>query len=144
MSMNRSLVLASVLVACLSACSVRAECGGVPGTYSSESESEWDVRLTLRADGTGDLVREDWIAGKERRTTSRRALNWTCDDRTVEVRYDGVVEHLSFSPELSLEVMGFPEAHAPGLIRVGEKPAESLLWGTYFWNMEKVSGKGPK
>lgn len=116
----------------------------MPGAYSSESESEWNVRLTLRPDGTGELVREDWIAGEEKKKSSRKALSWTCDDPTVEIRYDGVVDYLSFSPELSLEVMGFPEAHAPGLIRVGEKPDESLLWGTYFWNMEKVSGEGPK
>jgi hypothetical protein len=143
--MIRSLVvLGTIVVTCLAACELRAECKGVPGTYSSESESEWDVRLTLRPDGTGEVLREDWVAGESRRNASRKSLSWTCDDPAIQIRYDGVVDHLSFRSDLSLEVMGFPKAQAPGLTRVGEKSAKSLLWGMHFWNMDKVTGEGPK
>jgi hypothetical protein len=103
------------------------------GTYRSESEAEWDVRIVLDRDGRGSILREDWVAGEDEVRREQVSMQWSCTGSRVRLTYRGMSDVLTFAPELSLSVMGLPNESAPGLVRQEPRPDNSLLWGTHFW-----------
>lgn len=119
----------------------------IPGTYTSVSEAEWEVIIEIEPNGSGFVQRSDWIAGRDPEGIERAAASWRCvGPRELEISYRGGRERLRFDALLSMAEFGYESESAPGLTRVGPRPADSILAGTHFWEREAVRrvAQGPR
>ena len=100
----------------------------LPGVYRTVSESESNLELTLREDGTALLAGVD---------AELRRGTWEARPPRVSVRFDGRAELLLYQPELSFRDFGCPGS-GPGLRAVGAKD-DGLLSGAVLWRAEALA-----
>ena len=110
----------------------------VAGYYRSVSESEWNLEVRLRADGTAEVLWEAWTAGHyDERTNTRYRGSWVLSGSSVELRYHGLCETLRFDPALSFSEFGAKGA-APGLHGEHSSVSQNLFIGVSLWSVEQL------
>lgn len=120
----------------------------VTGVYRSYSESEFEITVSLKPDGSARVSLENWIAG-ERRFSVEDVRNgtWKILDGKIELTYTDkddsrVVDYLTFNPALSRKDMG-EEGTSSGIETVEPFDNKSLVGKLRLWREAKNSLNAP-
>jgi len=116
----------------------------VEGSYSTVSESEWNIILTLKKGGAAEIRVESWAPGDyNSRSTVKTEGRWRLEENSISVEYNGIKDRLLFEPQLSLSVLGYKGA-AAGLIQRGPFAKDSILRDYPLWKLPHpfTLGKG--
>jgi len=116
----------------------------VEGSYSTVSESEWNIILTLKKGGAAEIRVESWAPGDyNARSTVKTEGRWRLDENIITVEYNGIKDRLIFEPQLSLSVLGYKGGVA-GLIQRGPFAKNSILRDHPLWKLPHpfAQGKG--
>lgn len=109
--------------------------GSLEGSYSTISESEWNILLTLKEGGPAEIGVESWAPGEyETRNTHKTEGRWRSSGNAIVLEYDGIIDRLVFDPELSLATIGY-KGGAPGLIQKEAFAEGSLLQNYPLWKL---------
>lgn len=112
----------------------------VVGHYRAVSESEWNLEVWLRPDGTAEVLSESWEAGHHsQRATRRYRASWSLSGTFVELRYANRCETLRFDPELGFGEFGAAGA-APGLQGRHSSISNNLFIGRSLWRADRLDG----
>jgi len=114
----------------------------VEGSYSTVSESEWDIILTLKKGGTAEIHVESWAPGDyQNRSVVKTKGRWRLDENIITVEYNGIKDRLIFEPQLSLSVLGY-KGGAAGLIQRGPFAKNSILRDYPLWKLPHPFAQG--
>ncbi len=112
------------------------------GSYSTVSESEWNIILILKKGGIAEIHVESWAPGdSDARSTLKTEGRWRLEGNSITVEYNGIKDRLIFEPELSLSVLGY-KGGAPGLIQRGPFPKDSILRDYPLWKLPHTFAQG--
>lgn len=107
----------------------------VLGTYSTVSESEWELYLELKDSGKAVLLLEEWDAGKyDSRIVDTVVASWKQYDSHVILLYGDIVDTLTYDPQLSLDELGM-KGGWPGLQQKTQYSDGSLIRSYSLWKM---------
>jgi hypothetical protein len=120
----------------------RRESGSpIEGSYSTVSESEWNIILTLKKGGIAEIRQESWEPGEyESRSTGKTEGRWSFDGNTVAVEYDGITDRLIYNSALSVAILGY-KGGAPGLIQITAFAENSILRDHPLWKLPHKFGE---
>jgi hypothetical protein len=143
-SARRGPVFAAILcLLSLPACR-RDSRSSLEGSYSTISESEWNIILALKKGGAAEIQVESWAPGEyETRSSHKTEGRWSLDGNTVILEYDGVADRLVFDAELSLAILGY-KGGAPGLIQKEAFADKSILRNYPLWKLPHRFGETSK
>ena len=113
------------------------------GTYSTVSESEWQLYIDLKAGGAAELRHEVWPPGeaKEKEITRTKA-RWSTKGNVLNLSYEGVTDIFEYTPQLSLNELGL-KGGAPGLRQVKPIDKASRVAGHSLWLEPHRFGAAP-
>jgi hypothetical protein len=107
----------------------------IDGSYSTVSESEWNIILTLKREGIAEIRVESWEPGEyESRSSDKTEGRWSFDGNTVTIEYNGIKDRLIYDSALSVAILGY-KGGAPGLIQITAFAENSLLRGYPLWKL---------
>jgi hypothetical protein len=111
------------------------------GSYSTVSESEWNILLTLKKGGLAEIEVESWAPGEyETRSSHKTEGRWSLNGSTVILEYGGLTDRLIFDPELPLAILGY-KGGAPGLIQKEAFAEDSILRDYPLWKLPHRFGE---
>jgi len=107
----------------------------LPGAYSTVSESEWNIILTLKKGGAAEIQVESWAPGEYKtRSSDKTEGRWSLDGGTIVLEYSDIEDRLVFDPELPLAILGY-KGGAPGLIQKEAFAEDSILRNYPLWKL---------
>ena len=107
----------------------------IGGSYSTVSESEWNIILILKKGDTAEILEESWAPGEyEGRSTIKTEGRWRLDGNSVVLEYAGVTDRLAYNPALSLAILGY-QGGAAGLQQTGTFAEDSILRDEPLWKL---------
>ncbi|UCE65018.1 MAG: hypothetical protein JSU85_09030 [Candidatus Zixiibacteriota bacterium] len=106
----------------------------IVGVYESVSESEWNVKVDLRADGTAIITWESWNAGQyDSRTIEETVATWERGPYdTIYLRYNGIIDTLQYNNRLSRKELG-QQGAIPGIWQKGRYNPDSKIKNIKLW-----------
>ena len=107
----------------------------IEGSYSTVSESEWNITLKLKKGGGAEILIESWAPGEyEGRVPEKAKGRWRLEGNSVMLEYQGITDRLAYEPELSVAILGY-KGGAPGLHQTGTFAEGSILRDYPLWKL---------
>jgi hypothetical protein len=103
------------------------------GTYSTVSESEWQLYVELKAGGVAEIRHETWEPGQyKEKQINRTKAKWSSVGNRLSLSYGGVTDTFEFTLALSLKELGL-SGGAPGLRQIDPVSTASQIAKHSLW-----------
>lgn len=104
------------------------------GTYTTVSESEWDLIIEIKENNELVITHEAWKPGNyEKRVIKKYYGTWILENDIIIVKYNGKIEKMKYFDKLTLKSLGRKDA-IPG-IKGDFLKNKGLLRGHFFWEL---------